>query len=162
MLKVIDRESPCWEPQIFPETPKWIRLRLQGQTAGLPAEAAIGIKHERPGRRGASVIRHFLHVGDATWALPVRLSEIGIDTPDCTGVVSELQMETMHGGKGNQCRVDTHSRRHRAELLSHNTLDCNNTRKAFWEIYSQFMSLLWFTNESKVWQQHKCTCHSLW
>lgn len=156
MLKVMDRESPCWEPQLFPETPEWIRLRLQGRTAGLPAGDAIGIKHEGPSRRGASVIRHFLHVGDATCARPVRLSEIGIDTPDCTGVVSELQMEATHGGEGNRCRADTHSRWQRAVLLSQ---DYNNTLIGFWEIYSQFISLHWLKNESKLWQQQKCTCH---
>lgn len=123
MLKVMDGESPRWEVQLFPETPEWIRLRLQGRTAGLPAGDAIGIKHERPGRRGASVIRHFLHAGDATCARPVRLSEIGIDTPDCTGVVSELQMEATHGGGGKAIDVERTPRADGTELLRQDALD---------------------------------------
>lgn len=91
-------ESPRWELQLFPETSKRIGMRIQGQTAGLPAGAAIGIKHERPDQSGAPLIRHFLQVGDTTCARPVRLSEIGMDTPECTEVVSELQMEATHGG----------------------------------------------------------------
>lgn len=135
---------------------------LQGRTAGLLAGAAIGIKHERPGRRWASVTRHFLRVGDATCARPVRLSEIGLDTPECTGVVSELQMEAMHGGKGSRCGADTRCRRHRAELLSQYTSDYSSSLKGFWELYSQLlikMLLLWFKNKSKLQQQPKCSCH---
>lgn len=45
----------------------------------------------------------------------MRLSEIGMDTPECTGVVSELQMEATHGG--TRCNADNHSIKHRVELL---------------------------------------------
>lgn len=90
-------------------------MRIQGQTAGLPAGAAIGIKHERPDQSGASLIRRFLRVGDTAYAHPVCLSEIGMDTPECTEVVSELQMEATHGGI--RCNVDNHSIKHRVELL---------------------------------------------
>lgn len=61
-------ESPRWELQLFPETSKRIGMRIQGQTAGLPAGAAIGIKHERPDQSGASLIRHYL----CTSSAPVR------------------------------------------------------------------------------------------
>lgn len=50
-----------------------------------------------------------------TCARPVRLSEIGMDTPECTEVVSELQMEATHGG--TRCNADNHSIKHRVELL---------------------------------------------
>lgn len=126
--------------------------RLQGRTAGLLPGDAIGIKHELPGRRGTSVIRHFLRVGDATCARPVRLSEIGMDTPDCTGVVSELQMEATHRGKSNRCGADSHCRRHRAEVLSQYTSDSSSSLKGFWELYLQFMLLLWLKNKSKLQQ----------
>lgn len=109
-------ESPRWELQLFPETSKRIGMRIQGQTAGLLAGAAIGIKHERPDQSGASLIRHFLQAGDTTCARPVRLSEIGMDTPECTEVVSELQMEATHGG--TRRTADNHSIQHRAELLN--------------------------------------------
>lgn len=53
----------------------------------------------------------FLQVGDATCALPMRLSEIGMETPDCTEVVSELQMEAMGMGRGggDRCGADAQS-----------------------------------------------------
>lgn len=38
--------------------------------------------------------------GDTTCVRPVCLSEIGIDTPEWTEFVSELQMEATHGGRG--------------------------------------------------------------
>lgn len=95
-------------------------MRLQGQTAGLPTGAAIGIKHERPDQCGMLLIRHFLQVGDTACARPMCLSEIGIDTPEWTEVVSELQMEATHGGVGgwDQCSADNHSIKNRVDLLS--------------------------------------------
>lgn len=108
-------------------------MRLQVRTAGLPVGAAIGIKHERANRRGASLIRHFLQFGDTTYARPVRLSEIGMDTPDCTEVVSELQMEATHGDI--LCNAENHSIKYRVELLNQDFF-CG-----YIEIYQQIVGL---------------------
>lgn len=99
MLKVMDREGPCSEPQL-PAAPlgavDWDLGWAAGWLAG--KKVAIKIKHEQPDQCGMLAIRHSLQHREATCARPMGLSGIGIDTLGCTEVESELQM----GKKGKR------------------------------------------------------------